>query len=122
MTAAPKLRRLTKRSQFLHAGRGKSAGRQPMSMRAAQTEDDLPGLGLTVSKKVGNAPERNRIKRRLREAARSCADAFKPRHDYVLIARREALGTPFASLVQDLRILLDRVHTPAAGSPGQQDR
>lgn len=118
MTAAT-LRRLTKRSQFLNADRGRRSGRASVQMRSAETADETPGLGLTVSKKVGNAPERNRIKRRLRAAARSCADAFQPRHDYVLIGRREALGTPFATLVEDLRILLDRIHAPAPGTTGR---
>lgn len=116
MTATIKLRRLTKRSQFLNADRGRRAGRSAFAMRAIESEDDTPGLGLTVSKKTGNSPERNRIKRRLRAAARSCAGAFRPRHDYVLIARRDALGTPFARLVEDLGILLDRVHEQPRGS------
>jgi ribonuclease P protein component len=112
MTAAT-LRRLTKRSQFTNADRGRRAGRAAFTMRAIPVEDDTPGLGLTVSKKTGNAPERNRIKRRLRAAARSCADAFQPRHDYVLIARRDALGIPFTALVEDIRIVLNRVHAHA---------
>ncbi len=121
MTATT-LRRLTKRSQFLNADRGRRSGRAPMQMRSAEAADETPGLGLTVSKKVGNAPERNRIKRRLRAAARSCAEAFRPRHDYVLIGRREALGTPFATLCEDLRILLDRIHAQPTGDTGHRTR
>ena len=116
---ATSLRRLTKRSQFLNADRGRRSGRLPMQMRSAPVENETPGLGLTVSKKVGNAPERNRIKRRLRAAARTCADAFRPRHDYVLIGRREALGTPFATLCEDLRILLERVHAQPTADTGR---
>ena len=69
-----KLRRLTKRSEFLRAARGKRTGRSGFSLqadrRARATE---PGIGFTVTKTIGNSPERNRIKRRLREAVRACA-------------------------------------------------
>lgn len=114
MTATPEipasLRTLLKRSEFLRAARGSRAGRTWFSLRGIESESELPGLGITVTKKVGNAPERNRVKRRLRAAARSCANRFQPRHDYVLIGRREALGAPFATLVADLSTLLGRIH------------
>ena len=67
------LRRLKRRSDFLRAARGGRAGRPNLALQAAASGADLPGIGLTVSKKVGNAPERNRVKRRLRAAARTCA-------------------------------------------------
>ena len=68
-----KLRRLTKRSEFLRAARGKRAGRSGFSLQAIASEGELPGIGFTVTKKMGNSPERNRIKRRLRAAVRACA-------------------------------------------------
>ncbi len=115
MTAGPKvgasLRRLTKRSEFLRAARGTRAGRSSFSLQAVDSAPELPGLGYTVTKKTGNSPQRNRIKRRLRAAAATCAGQFKPQHDYVLVGRREALAAPFASLVRDLEQLLERVHT-----------
>jgi ribonuclease P protein component len=117
MTAAPEpapLRHLVKRSEFLRAARGHRAGRTGFGLQAAPSENELPGVGFTVTKKVGNAPERNRIKRRLRAAVRSCAVGFQPRHDYVLIGRREALGLPFATLVADLNLLLGKIHEPKA--------
>jgi ribonuclease P protein component len=118
MTAAPtgkaSLRRLTKRSQFLRAARGNRAGRPSFALQTIASDDMLPGLGYTVTKKTGNAPERNRIKRRLRAAAGACAGAFEPQHDYVLVGRREALATPFSELVADLNNLLKRVHTGKA--------
>jgi len=118
MTAAPtgkaSLRRLTKRSQFLRAARGNRAGRPSFALQTIASDDMLPGLGYTVTKKTGNAPERNRIKRRLRAAAGACAGAFEPQHDYVLVGRREALATPFNELVADLNNLLKRVHNGKA--------
>jgi ribonuclease P protein component len=104
------LRRLTKRSEFLKAARGNRAGRPRFALQAGNAEGALPGIGFTVSKKVGNSPERNRVKRRLRAAAGACADRFLPQHDYVLVGRREALAAPFAVLVADLEGLIARVN------------
>jgi ribonuclease P protein component len=51
-----------------------------------------PRLGLTVSRKVGNAVERNRIKRRVREWFRRAKPCAGSAVDVVVIARREALA------------------------------
>ena len=116
MTAMEKptkpLRRLIKRSQFQRAARGNRAGRSAFGLQAIAAPEPEPGIGLTVTKKAGNSPERNRIKRRLRAAVTACARDFIPHHDYVLVGRREALSEPFAKLVADLGALIIRVHTP----------
>ncbi|WP_137150029.1 ribonuclease P protein component [Devosia sp. FKR38] len=116
MTAnAPKpdaLRRLTKRSQFQRAARGNRAGRSAFGLQVVPAPLPDPGIGFTVTKKTGNSPERNRIKRRLRAAVTACARDFMPAHDYVLVGRREALSEPFAKLVADLEALIVRVHAP----------
>lgn len=123
MTAAAgtprSLRRLTKRAQFLNAAKGTRAGRTGFSLQAIEVEAAEAGLGYTVTKKAGNSPERNRIRRRLRAAARACAERFEPRHDYVLIGRREALTVPFAQIVADLTSAITKVHAKgrATGTP-----
>jgi len=67
--------------------------------------DDVAGLrfGFTVTKKVGHATERNRIKRRLRAAAAEAGagHADKP-VDVVVIGRREALSAAYGLLVDDI--------------------
>src|SRR4051812_44600607 len=113
MTARPQhngFRRLGKRAQFLNAAKGQRAGRNAFSLQAIAVADEAPGLGLTVTKKVGNSPERNRIKRRLRAAARACGEIFQTQHDYVLVGRREALSAPFAKVVSDLSSAIAKVH------------
>ena len=73
---------------------------------------EAPRFGFTVSKQVGRAVERNRIKRRLKAAVRGILpDHARRNFDYVLIARRPALDVAFATLVSDLVEALQRVHT-----------
>ena len=78
-----------------------------------------PRVGFTVSKQVGNAVERNRVRRRLRELVRLApATALYPGHDYVLIGRRAALKLAFDAMVKELGSALRRVHGSGKnGSP-----
>jgi len=63
-------------------------------------------IGFTVSRKVGNAVRRNRVKRRLRSVARTVLpQAGRPGYDYVLIGRRDTAERDFADLLGDLNRL-----------------
>jgi ribonuclease P protein component len=78
-----------------------------------------PRVGFTVSRQVGNAVERNRVRRRLREVVRLApASALCAGHDYVLIGRRAALQTPFGDLVREFDAALDRIHAAGRGEGG----
>ena len=100
--------RLKVRPDFIKASSGARVHSRCLSLQVHRRRGDDPPVvgcrvGLTVTKKVGNAVERNRVKRRLREALRAPALATRPDHDYVIVARREALSAPFASLVGEVR-------------------
>ena len=73
--------------------------------------DELSRFGFTITKKLGNAVTRNRIRRRLKAAFRTVApDHAKPGFDYVVVARGAAFDRPFAALVADLEKALDALH------------
>ncbi|PWC33449.1 ribonuclease P protein component [Azospirillum sp. TSO35-2] len=67
-------------------------------------------LGLTASRKVGNAVVRNRARRRLREAARQILPIHAaPGHDFVLVARGDTAERPWSDLIGDLTAALKRL-------------
>lgn len=65
-------------------------------------------LGITVSKKRGNAVTRNRVKRRLREAYRFYLPDLKDGCLLVLVARQSAVQASFSDLRDELGVLLSR--------------
>jgi ribonuclease P protein component len=86
--------------QVLPAAEEASAGPQAEGRR----------VGFTASKKVGNAVQRNRAKRRLRAAAQQVMAAHAAAaHDYVVIARNETPDRPYTSLVAELELALKRL-------------
>ena len=107
--AGEPLGRLTKRAEFQRVSRGGRVSVETFTLQSRRRERTGRGafgarVGLTVTKSVGGAVERNRIRRRLKEALRAAAPLeTETDHDYVLMARREALGRRFVALVKDVR-------------------
>jgi ribonuclease P protein component len=84
---------------------------------------DAPRFGYTVTKKVGNSVIRNRIRRRLREAVRLADFSLpKPGHDYVLVARIEALTAPFEEMRGEIFRALTKIHQSKIRQTGPDRR
>ena len=67
---------------------------------ARKNRTDTNRVGITVSKKLGKAHIRNRVRRRLREVYRLHEDQFQPGWDIVVVARTKAIDAPFDQLVK----------------------
>ena len=62
-------------------------------------------VGITVSKKLGKAVVRNRVRRRLREVYRLNEEQFLPGYDIVIVARSRAVDVSFQKLTESLLTL-----------------
>jgi len=117
------MERLRQRADFLAAASGIKVPATAFVLQARKRADNGPvRLGFTVSKKVGNAIERNRVRRRLREIVRlSGARHMQSGHDYVLVGRRAALKVPFDRIAQDFEGALRRLNAGRATAKRDPD-
>jgi ribonuclease P protein component len=108
------MERLRRRTDFRAAAAGQRASVGTFVVQARRRAEDGPvRIGFTVSRQVGNAVERNRVRRRLLEIIRlSQGGGMHDGHDYVLIGRRAALTVPFGQMRQELDTALSRIHDP----------
>jgi len=103
---------LSRRADFLAANNGKRA---PMPgfvllMRPRGDDDPMMRIGYTVTKKIGNAVVRNRMKRRLRALARELLPTAGVRGaDHVLIGRNGGIERDFRLLKSELAKALAKV-------------
>lgn len=103
--------RLRQRADFIAVANGARANKPAFVLQARGRDDDGPiRVGFTVTKKIGTATERNRIRRRLRELVKRVDGAvIRPHSDYVLVGRRDALARGFSVMLDDLHSAFDRV-------------
>ena len=109
---SPPLERLKKRADFLAAAKGAAIARGAVLIQARDRGDGraVVRLGFTATRRIGGAVERNRARRRLREAARLAApELAKAGCDYVFIARNGSISRPWARLLDDVKSALIRL-------------
>ena len=123
------IERLRRRPDFLAAADGRRFHTERMTgqgrLRDVAAPDDPKALrvGFTITKRVGHATERNRIRRRLRAAVAAIAgDLPAVPADIVLIARRPALDAAFDTLKDDLRRAVFAVVKPRGPDTGARPR
>ncbi|MYZ49662.1 ribonuclease P protein component [Propylenella binzhouense] len=117
------MERLKKRRDFLAAAKGRRTARRAFVMETRDRGDGGPvRFGFTVSKRTAKkAVERNRIRRRLKEAVRLApAEAAGRGFDHVLVGRRAVLDADFAALRADLQSALQEATGPARRKDGRR--
>src|SRR5262245_30314337 len=117
--AGTTIQRLKKRSEFLACAQAPSCakGAVVVQARARGDESDLIRVGFTATKRVGGAVERNRAKRRMREAARQVLpEHARPGFDYVIIARGGVTTRPWDRLLDDVKSALLRLAADRAAT------
>ena len=110
--------RLKRRSDYLRVAATRLKAVTPgLIVQMAPREDDAIGVGITASRRVGNAIQRNRARRRLKALAPTVlARSGRRATDYVLIARAQTVNRPFMRLIGDLEAALTRLRGAAPGS------
>jgi len=104
------LRSLTKRREFdLVFKEGSSLASKNLVIYARPNELGFSRLGLAVSKKIGKAVARNRIKRLLREAMRTMSGDIPLPYDFVFVARKLSADSVMDDFMRDIKRFLSRL-------------
>ena len=106
-----KIERLRKRADFLACAQGPHCARGAVLVQARpRDENAVVRAGFTATKRIGGSVQRNRAKRRMREAARLLLpDLARPGVDYVFIARGGLIARPWPRLLDDVKSALIRL-------------
>ena len=110
--AALPIERLKKRPDFLACAQGPSCARGAVVVQARPRGDEQATVraGFTATKRIGGAVQRNKAKRRMREAARLLLpELARPGHDYVFIARGGVTTRAWPRLLDDVKSALIRL-------------
>jgi ribonuclease P protein component len=112
-----KIERLKNRPDFLACAQAAHCARGAVVVQArARDSEPLVRAGFTATKRIGGAVERNRAKRRMREAARLLLPGLaSPGFDYVFIARGGVTTRPWPRLLDDVKSALIRLAADGDG-------
>ena len=114
---------IRKRADFVAANRGLRVARPGFVLLAHPNGGLGKRYGVTVTKKIGNAVVRNRMKRRFRELLRAALpEAGLADHDHVLIGREGGIERDFAKLRDELSAALSRVAAGKGDKPRPRKR
>jgi len=113
---------LRKRAEFLAANKGLRNARMGFVLLTLPNGGVGKRFGVTVTKKIGNAVVRNRMKRRFRELLRATlVDEGLPDTDHVLIGREGGVERDFATMRSELSVALARARE-GKGDPARRRR
>lgn len=113
---------LTRRADFLAANRGTRIARPGLVLLTRANGGAGQRFGITVTKRIGNAVVRNRMKRRFRALLRDLLpDHGLPDHDHVVIGREGGIERNFALLRDELLAALGRA-AAGKGDPPRKPR
>ena len=113
---------IRKRADFLAANRGLRVARPGFVLLANPNGGKGVRYGITVTKKIGNAVVRNRMKRRFRELLwAALPDKGLPDHDHILIGRDGGVERDFLQLSEELDVALARA-AQGKGDPRRRPR
>ena len=113
---------LTRRADFLAANRGLRIARPGFVLLVNPNGGEAVRYGITVTKKIGNAVVRNRMKRRFRTLLREALPVQGlPGHDHVLIGREGGVERDFGMLREELGAALARA-AAGKGDPPRRRR
>ena len=106
----PKNKRILKRKDFIRLSKqGKKLFSHYFIAIVAKGAAENNRIGITASKKVGNAPERNRIKRLIREYFRHRQDNNPEKKDISIIARKGIVALPNKEISKELDKLFNKI-------------
>ena len=108
MKRSDSLRRKKEFRYTYRVGRSASTGHRYLVLVSARSRQAEPRIGFSVSKKLGTAVVRNRVKRRLREAVTPLIPGIKGHVNIIFIAREPIVEAPFLEIRRAMELTLRR--------------